>query len=73
MSFAGRTRDLMSGAAPEPIDRTVVNSFVSGTKSESGAGGVTGRNGIAASPRPSPLPLPVMVNVVLFQVDVEVE
>ena len=63
MSLDARTRDLMPGAAPGPTDRTVVNGFLSGTERESGADGVTGRNGIAASRRPSPLP--VMVNVEL--------
>jgi hypothetical protein len=58
MSLTVRTRDPMSAAAPEPTDRDVVKSFISGTESESGAGGVTGRIGMIIPPSP----LPVMVD-----------
>jgi hypothetical protein len=60
-----RTRDPMSAAAPEPTDRDVVKSFISGTESESGAGGVTGRFGMIM-PRP---PLCVMVSLVFCYVE----
>lgn len=46
MSLTVHTRDLMSAAAPEPTDRDVVKSFVSGTESESEAGSVVGRIGM---------------------------
>ena len=65
MSLTVRTRDPMSAVVPEPTDRDVVKSFISGTESEFGAGGVTGRIGMIIPPST----LPVMVSVVFCHVE----